>query len=287
MTTTATILQGMAVGAELSAGHPRAEGICAIRPTAGHVQVRAAATGHGKSANSYTVVPALARTGVVLFAHTEETTGDKVRAMGLNRTGRNTAVAGNVRIGYVATSPAAVAVLLYKAISTAVRQGTGLPAALVVDIANHLLWDNIGRDTDEQDKATVALLDAIAVLDLDTIARLTGVSYEQWANEPVPDLSGNGVAVIAYVLNPLTPGDRVPHQFLTGAASVLLLRRDRAAGNPVIEFIDDAGNSRRGLTDTRAWIKVVKAVSGTTNIELEMVFDLDEDGYRPRWHDAA
>lgn len=282
MNTTSPGTAGAApLGAELAAGYPLAESRIALRPVVGELQLRLAAVGHGKSADAYTLVPALARHGVVLFAHTDGSTGSQVRALGLTGAGPNTDIAGSVRITRV-LSAQRIAVLLYRAVNATARTGGQLPVALVVDEINQIMWDNADAPTyHDALTRTSQLLLAIAMLDLEQVGNLVGLPYATWAGAPAPDLSGRGIAVIGYAtlmrsLSGLAASGRPDLAALPSSAlgyrasSIVMLQRHAAAG---------------AAADSGEFV-VVKSRRGETPAASPMRFD-SNGGYRPHWADVA
>ena len=272
----------------LPGGYPRAEAVAAIAPTVGHLQLRLGGPGAGKTADAAVLVPALARTGVTLYASGHhDRVGTIVRTFGL--TGENTDVSGNVRIiGPTEEAPdpvdlRAIVVLLYKEILRAVRKDAPLPAALVVDDVAYVGLKLATRPTSPTvaQRMIADLLVAIAWCDLARIGELVGLTYEQWSGEPAPDLTDCGITVVGYcTIRPSLAGHQ-PAQLPVGPLSL--------SASSIVELQRADGHRRFGglmpPSDVGQFV-VRKSRTGNEGRTVPMRFDADA-GYRGRWTDEV
>jgi hypothetical protein len=261
-----------------------------LAPKLGQVQVRLAATGHGKTSDSYSVVPALAASGPVLFLHTEEETVDKLTALNIFPGRPNAHVAANVQVRK--TLPFSVADLVttvFRTMKASLRTGRPLPVALVIDYVDGFHQFS----TVESARQTFDLLGALARFDIAAVSEMTGVMYDDRPGARIPELEGAEMAVIAYSNGSWLPNmrqrpsaDTTLSMFVAAMSDanvpeMILFERDEPWQNrPVV-----GDDGRTHLSDNRGAVWAV--APGAPPVRCPMRFDIDPDGFRARWFDAT
>jgi hypothetical protein len=219
------------VGQALQGGYPLAEKqIPRLRPRVGEVQIRCGGPSAGKSSDAYTLVPALAGQGRVMFGYTSGNADDYASGMHLHRFGPFRNDDGNVHLVPCTTTVKYLALSVYKMIVTACVVGVAPPLAAVIDDVDQLVFASTGPGDPRHPEAVARFLRALACLDLLTIGEMAGTAWEDYSGETVPPLPGLGLAVVAYT----TTRDDLPDaDFGTDADVVVRLRHLRPyAGDP-------------------------------------------------------
>lgn len=191
--------------------------------------VVAAGTGQGKSSFSYGLVPALAQDlhnwgfpdAKVYFAHTEEASSDKVKAMRLGPGQRFHHLANQVAVADVGSSREAFVMGLYDLVIDAYEQhrATGRP---ILDFVPHIVvLDYVQALSGEKDKNEVEatritaelLLRGVQAWNPEELAKFGGVEFSTYAGMAWPKgMQDHKVATVAFAQLVKAAGEKGPYR---------------------------------------------------------------------------
>lgn len=167
--------------------YPTAEKAGLPVPQAGSVYVSAGRPGAGITAHLHDLIRTLAETGPVIYALTENDRPTVTAQLTLNDA--QLRPLHHVTVVEIATG-AQLAAAVYSTLQHKRR-----PVAVVVDRLENLTWHGVERF--EELQRSSQLLNGLARLDMEHLARLTGLAFSAWTGADVPDLGGHQLAVVA------------------------------------------------------------------------------------------
>lgn len=242
--------------------HPRVDELAPVR--SGHVQVRGARAGNGKSSDSRAVSLDLASQAPVLYVHTDsdQSSWDIIRQMAALGTGLNATVLNNVEL--VLTTD--FAEVRSRVAELAARRGS--PVAVVIDYID-TLGRSDGASHSELNAKQAGLLTALASQGHAVLA------YTQ-ANKLAGAHSTTGVVT--------SPADLRNQLVVAVASTLVILDRFRPFANPAVRVevrgSDGRTRTKLKLTDTGGTWRV--HVDGT-RYDVPVNFDVDPLQYRGHW----